>query len=468
MVGRWRRGFLAWEPAVNLWAWRSNAKLHGAPADRRVYVLVLLTIIYTCNFIDRSILGVLAQPIKAELGLSDTQLGMLSGISFAILYSTLGLPIARLAERHNRVTIISVSVAVWSAFTALCGLASGFAQLFLARVGVGIGEAGCSPPAQSLISDYFPPQNRATALAVYSLGLPFGMLFGALAGGWIAEAFGWRAAFAVVGLPGLALAVLARLTIPEPPRGRYDPAPASLETPPFSAVMRRLFGQPAFVSLIIGITLAAFALYGGGAFFVPFLLRGDFGLGLGEAATAYGLFVGVAAALGVALGGLLTDRAAVHGRRFYALIPGLGFLAAGPLFALAFLQADLMVLAGLAVLPLVLQHLFFGPSYALTHGLVDARMRASATAILFLPATLLGLGFGPPFVGWLSDLFAARAWSAANPGDFREACAAMSGPTCGAASFAGVKWAIVTTLGVVYPLAGLFYLLSARALRRSA
>jgi predicted MFS family arabinose efflux permease len=332
-------------------------------------------------------------------------------------------------------------------------------------VGVGIGEAGCSPPAQSLISDYFPPQNRATALAVYSLGLPFGMLFGALAGGWIAEAFGWRAAFAVVGLPGIALAVLARLTIPEPPRGRYDPVPASSDTPPFSAVVRRLFSQPAFVNLIVGITLAAFALYGGGAFFVPFLLRGDFGLGLGEAATAYGLFVGIAAAVGVALGGVMSDRAAARGRRFYALVPGLGFLATGPLFALAFLQADLLTLAVLAVLPLVFQHLFFGPSYALTHSLVDA---ASATAILFLPATLLGLGFGPPFVGWLSDLFAARAWSAANPGDFGQVCAAMAGPSCAAASFTGVKWAIVTTLGAVYPLAGLFYLLSARALGRSA
>lgn len=440
------------------------------PDGRRSYALAVLLVIYTCNFIDRSIVNILGQAIKTDLGLSDGQLGLLSGISFAILYSTLGIPIARLAERRNRVAIIAISLALWSAATAACGLATGFATLFLARVCVGIGEAGCSPAAQSLISDYYPPERRATALAIYSLGLPLGMLFGAVAGGWLAQSFGWRAAFAVVGLPGLLLALATWLTVREPPRGAYDPHPASAATPSLAAVVRQLLARPAFIHLLIGVTLAAFGLYGGSTFFVPFLLRGDFGLDLAGAATGYGLFVGIAAALGVALGGVLTDRAGKRDRRMYAAIPGIGFLLAAPLFAAAALQADLAMVAMLVALPLVLQHLFFGPTYAITHNMVEARMRASATALLFLPATLLGLGFGPPFVGWLSDLIAAgelHGFAAACPGGAAPVGApARLAAACDAASFAGVKWALVATLGGVYPVAGLFYLLSARTLDR--
>jgi MFS family permease len=434
--------------------------------------LAILVAIYTCNFIDRSIINALGEAIKTDLQLSDTQLGLLSGISFAILYSTLGIPIARLAERHSRVTIISVCLATWSGFTVLCGFATNFAQLFLARVGVGIGEAGCSPAAQSLISDYYPPHRRSTALAIYSVGLPIGMLFGALAGGWIAHAFGWRMAFAVVGMPGVLLAVLTHLTVKEPARGAYDPPPQSAGTPALTEVVSRLFGKPAFVHLTIGVTLAAFALYGGTAFMVPFLLRGGFGLNLAQAATGYGVFVGVAAAIGVALGGVLTDWAGERDRRYYSLIPGAGFLLAAPLFAWAFVQRDVVSVAACIGLPLILQHLFFGPTYAITHNMVEARMRATATAILFLPATLLGLGFGPPFVGWLSDLIAANAFGT---GSFADLCPGGVAPasasadlitTCKAASFAGVKWAIVATLGGVYPLAALFYFLCARTLKR--
>jgi MFS family permease len=439
----------------------------------RSYALAVLVVIYTSNFIDRSIVNIVGQAIKKDLALTDTQLGLLSGIAFAVLYSTLGIPIARLAERYNRVWIISISLALWSAFTALCGLASSFAFLLLARVGVGIGEAGCSPAAQSLISDYYPPGRRATALSVYSLGLPFGILFGALAGGWLAQSFGWRVAFAIVGLPGLLLALLTVLTVREPPRGRHDPQPASAATTPLGEVVRRLFAKPAFTPLLIGVTLAAFGLYGGGAFFVPFLLRGDFGLSLVQAATAYGLFLGLAAGAGVALGGMLTDWDGKRDKRMYAAIPGIAFLFTGPLFAAAALQTDLTAIGVLAVAPLVLQHLFFGPTYAITHNMVEARMRATATALLFLPATLLGLGLGPPFVGWLSDLIAARAFT--GTGGFAALCPGGTAPAgaaatlaeaCASASFAGVKWALTLTLGGVYPLAGLFYLISARTLRR--
>jgi predicted MFS family arabinose efflux permease len=442
-----------------------------AAGTSRAYALAVLVAIYASNFIDRSIVNILGQAIKTDLALSDAQLGLLSGIAFALLYSTLGIPIARLAERRSRVAVISVSLALWSAFTALCGLATSFAFLLLMRVGVGIGEAGCSPAAQSLISDYYPPERRATALSVYSLGLPFGILFGALAGGWLAQSFGWRAAFAFVGLPGLLLALLTWLTVREPPRGRYDPAPLSDATPPLREVVRRLFARPAFAPLLIGVTLAAFGLYGSGAFFVPFLLRGGFGLDLAGAATGYGLLLGTAAAAGVALGGLLTDWGGRRDKRMYAAIPGIAFLLAGPLFVAMLLQAQLAAVAILAVVPLVLQHLFFGPTYAITHNMVEARMRASATALLFLPATFLGLGFGPPFVGWLSDLLAAGAFAG---GGFAASCPGGAAPAgavadlvvaCAGASFAGVKWALIYTLGAIYPLAGFFYLRAARTLR---
>lgn len=438
----------------------------------RAYALGMLLAIYTSNFIDRSIVNILGQAIKTDLALSDVQLGLLSGITFAALYSTLGIPIARLAERHNRVAIIAISLALWSGFTALCGLATSFVFLLVARVGVGIGEAGCSPAAQSLISDYYPPERRATALSVYALGLPLGILFGALAGGWLAQSLGWRAAFAIVGLPGLVLALLTWLTVREPPRGRHDPQPLSTATPPLADVVRRLFAKPAFTPMLIGVTLAAFGLYGSGAFFVPFLLRGGFGLDLASAATAYGLLLGSAAAVGVALGGVSADWAGRRDRRMYAAIPGIAFLVASPLFVATLLQTELIAMAVLAIVPLVLQHLFFGPTYAITHNMVEARMRASATALLFLPATLIGLGFGPPFVGWLSDMIAADAFAA---GDFTALCpggtaGAGAGPSlaaaCMRASFQGVQWALIFTLGAIYPLAGIFYLRAARTLRR--
>jgi predicted MFS family arabinose efflux permease len=451
-----------------------------APAHRRgtprSYALALLVLVYTFNFIDRSIVNILGQAIKKDLGLSDAQLGLLSGISFAILYSTLAIPIARLAERYSRVAIIAISLALWSGFTAACGLAAGFAGLFLARVGVGIGEAGCSPAAQSLISDYYPPERRSTALSIYSLGLPLGMLFGAVAGGWLAQSFGWRAAFAIVGLPGIALAIITAATVREPPRGTYDAGEPAGSTPPLGEVVGRLLGRPAFVPMLAGVTLAAFGLYGSGAFLVPFLLRGEFGLDLARAATGYGVFVGLASAAGVALGGLLTDWAGARDRRMYAAVPGFAFLAAGPLFAAALLQHDLALIAALMIAPLVFQNMFFGPTYAITHNMVEPRMRASATALLFLPATFLGLGFGPPFVGWLSDLIAHSAFHAEGiAGSFAALCPGGSAPAaapealapaCRAASFAGVKWALVATLGAIYPLAALFYLRAARTLDR--
>lgn len=442
----------------------------GSPSGRW-WALTLLTLVYTSNFIDRQIIGVLNQAIKEDLGLSDQQLGLLSGISFALLYSLLGVPLARLAERRRRVTLIGLALVLWSGFTAACGLATNFLHLFLARVGVGIGEAGCSPAAQSLLSDLYPPHRRATALSFYSLGIPLGTLFGAVLGGRIAETFGWRAAFVIVGLPGVLLALVVLATLKEPPRGRYD-ADRGGAHPSLGSVLKALWAAPSFRHLALGATLASFVGYGLAYFLVPFLLRGDFGLTLGKAGLYYGLFTGVTIAIGVSLGGLLTDGLGRRNPATYALVPGLAFVAAGALNFFAFRQTDLPTMAAFLTAPFILQYFYLGPTFAVTHNLVEARMRASATAILFLPINLVGLGAGPPFVGWLSDTLAQRLFTA---GEFAQVCKggkAAAGASadlalaCHAASFEGLRWALLITASLLCVWAGLHYLLAARTLRR--
>ncbi|MBE7217903.1 MAG: MFS transporter, partial [Caulobacteraceae bacterium] len=296
----------------------------AAPRFGRGYLtwaMGLLLLLYTSNFIDRQVLTVLQQPIKEELKLTDGQLGLLQGFAFAIFYSILGIPIARLAERRSRKTIIAVSVLVWSAMTALCGTAANFATLFLFRVGVGVGEAGSSPPAHSMIADYYPPRKRATALSVYSLGIPLGSLLGAVLGGLVAQRYGWRSAFFVVGLPGVVLAILAQFTLREPPRGHSetveaaerDPAGDALQdvgaqAPSLGAVLRRLLSKRSFLHLAAGATLASFAGYGVNAFAAPYYIR-TFGLSLAQVGLLFGVIAGVGAGVGVLAGGAISDAA---------------------------------------------------------------------------------------------------------------------------------------------------------------
>lgn len=440
----------------------------------KAYALLILVIVYTSNFIDRQIIGIVAKNLKTDLNISNFQIGLLAGLSFAVLYSVLGVPIARLAERYNRVTIISISLALWSGFTAACGLATNFTQMFLYRVGVGIGEAGCSPAAQSLLSDYYSPKKRATALAIYSLGIPFGTLFGALIAGHIAENYGWRMAFFIVGLPGIALAILLKLTLKEPPRGSYDNAALQAgPAPSLWRVCKTLFGKASFRHMAAGATLSSFAGYGIASFGVLFLASGPFGIGGAEAATAYGVVGGLAAAVGIALGGVVTDFIGKRSTRAYPLVPGLGFLVAAPLYFFAFQQPTLMGIAAWVIAPLILQYLYLGPTFAVTHNLVEPRMRASATALLFLPINLIGLGFGPPFVGWLADLMTSRSFAASNLGDFDAVCLAITPASpadlvaaCGGSGFEGVKWAVIITAAVFYAWAGLHYVYAARHVKK--
>jgi MFS family permease len=404
-----------------------DAPIYGPLSDtRRTAALAVLVLVYTSNFIDRTILSVLAQPIKEELALADWQLGVLGGLSFALFYSVLGLPIARLAERVDRTWIISVSLALWSAMTVLCGSAGSYLQLLACRVGVGVGEAGGTPPAHGLLSDYYPPRQRATALSVYGLGVPLGSMFGAVLGGAAAEAFGWRGAFVVVGAPGLLLAVVAKLVLKEAPRGWWEAAPPA-PAPPLSAVVTALWRKRCARELAAGITLASFTGYALVAFSASHFVRA-FGLSLAEAGLAAGATSGLAAAVGTLLGGVLTDALGRRDRRWYAGLPALGLLLAAPLYAAAFLQSDWR-LAVLLLLPAgACQYLYLGPTYATVHNMVEPRMRATATALLLLVVNLVGLGLGPTLVGLASDTFAAgQSGAAASAEGLRRALVAASG-----------------------------------------
>ncbi len=364
----------------------------------------MLTLVYTFNFIDRQILVILQEPIKADLGLSDAQLGLLTGFSFALVYVTAGIPIAWLADRANRRNIVAASLALWSLMTALSGLVQNYGQLLAARLGVGVGEAGGSPPSHSIISDYFPPSSRGTALSFYSMGIYIGVLFGFAAGGWIAENFGWRNAFFVIGIPGILYALAVLWIVKEPQRGRFDPA----GVPPQSSLSETLAGlkrRPTFWYLSVGCAFTAFISYGNGNFMPSFLMR-NHGMSLAEVGAVLGLISGLSGATGTFLGGFLADRLATRDMRWYVWIPILGGLSAMiPAYYTLFGENTTLIVA--AMIPSqILSALYLGPCIATCHNLVSPGMRAMASAILYFVLNLIGLGLGPLTVGILSDLFA--------------------------------------------------------------
>ncbi len=368
------------------------------------YVLGVLMVVYVFNFIDRQILAILVPSIQAELHFSDTEIGALSGVAFGIFYATLGIPIARLADRYSRVNIISVCLVIWSMMTAFSGLAVNFWQLLIARIGVGIGEAGGSPPSHSLLADYFPPDRRATALGIYALGIPVGILFGNLAGGWIDEFFGWRNAFFVVGIPGVILALVMKMTVKEPPRG-YSEGRKSLQKahPPFLDVLKTMLGFRSFRQLSLGAATQAFVGYGAIAWMPTFLVRAH-GMSSGEVGTALGLIIGIFGGLGTFLGGMLADRLGKRDIRWYMLVPAAGFLVTVP-FGFAVFTVDSLALALIFyVVPAFLVNLYTGPTFGMTQSLAPLAMRAAASALLLFIINIIGLVFGPTTVGILSDM----------------------------------------------------------------
>ncbi len=383
----------------------------AAPAEKErarysYYILGVLTLVYTFNFIDRQIIAILSPAIKEDLGLSDSMLGLLKGLAFAVLYTTIGLPIAWAADRWNRVSIVSISLAVWSAFTALSGFAANALQLALARVGVGIGEAGGSPPSHSLISDYFPKEKRAHALGIYSLGIPFGQMFAFLAGGWVLETFGWRNAFFLVGLPGLLLAILLKLTVREPIRGAMDPGAAAKAPMKFAEGLKVLLSIPTYWGLLAGTTLASFTGYGTGMWAVDFYRR-TYELNYTDITVPLGILNGVAYAIGTYLGGALTDRIGARDKGVYGWLPALGMLLTIPAGWLS-LWAPTPFWAFFWTAPfLVGLGFYLGPSWSVIQTLAPINCRAFAVAFFFFVLNIIALGLAPLWIGAISDALTA-------------------------------------------------------------
>ena len=375
----------------------------------RSYALALLVVVNVFNYLDRQILSILLESIKRDLQLSDTALGFLTGIAFALFYTFAGVPIARWADRGTRRTIMALGLAVWSGMTALTGLAQSFTQLALARIGVGVGEAACSPPAHSLLSDYFPPERRGTALSIFSLGVPIGIMIGYLVGGWINQYFGWRTAFFVVGLPGLLLAVVVRLTLREPPRGHSEGPQTSTSVTPvdsFPDVLRFMWRLRSFRHLSLAAVLHALYGYGVLAFMPAFMMRVHGMTNTAELGLWLGLIAGVFSGIGTFLGGTLGDRFAAREKdmRWYMWLPAWATILSIPFTCLFYLWPEGRTALLLSIPSAILGPTYIGPTMAMTQGLVKLRMRATASAILLFILNLIGLGLGPQAVGVLSDL----------------------------------------------------------------
>ena len=368
-------------------------------AASRAFVLVMLLIVYTFNFLDRLVMSILATPIKTELHLTDTQLGMLGGLAFAILYSTLAIPFAWIADRTSRSWVISASLLVWSGFTALCGVTTGFAQLFLCRLGVGVGEAGGVAPSYALISDIFPPQQRARALGIYSLGIPLGAGLGVLFGGAVAAAVDWRTAFLAVGLAGVIFMPIFALTVREPERSRTTERGRIA----IGSVFAILAAKPAFWLLAFGAAFSSMVGYGL-AFWLPSLLQRSFGMSLLSASHFYGLLLLAGGIPGILLGGWTADRAGLSGKTGYARIPGIAFLVAVPLFAAGIMSHSSALALGLFLVPQALSYMWLAPVLTAVQHLVPAPIRATASASFLLINNLIGLGLGALTIGKLSDL----------------------------------------------------------------
>lgn len=424
----------------------------------RRYALFLLLTIYIFNFIDRSVVNILAEDIRNELGLLDWQIGLMSGFAFAVFYTFLGLPIARFAESNNRPWIIGAALAAWSAFTALCGFAQNFVQLVLARIGVGVGEAGCTPPAHSLITDYVPKEKRASALAFYSMGTPLGGLVGLAVGGIVADAYGWRMAFLVCGLPGVVLAVIAVLTLIEPrtkqvmAEVRARQKSAQGDGANFGQVMKVLATKSAFWLIALAAAVKAFIGYGHAPFTNSYFQRNfpdqiaelasTFGLQAnGFMGLALGVMGGIAGAIGSLLGGWIADRYGARDLRAYVSVPGIASLITIPVYITAVSVDSVVVALCLLSVNGVLGTLWYGPVYATAQTIVPSHMRATAAAILLFVINLIGLGLGPLVVGFVSDYFSVGL---------------------GYGPAQGVRWALIVSALAGFLAFGMFWLARSR------
>jgi predicted MFS family arabinose efflux permease len=397
------------------------------------YVLAVLFLVSVFNFVDRQLVSVLLQPIKEEFQVSDAWMGALTGFAFMLVHSVVGIPLARWADRGDRRLILTLGVAVWSVLTAASGFARHFSVLLFARMGVGIGEAAGTPTAHSIISDYFPPQRRATALAVYAMGVYVGIMFGYIAAGWLGEHFGWRLTFVIVGMPGLLIALLLYFTVREPARS------TTVESHPLGEVARYLFGKRAYVMLLAAASFHAAAAYCIAHWAPTFLLRVH-GMSLSEVGISLGLATGLAGAAGSMAGGLLADRMGRVNRAWYAWTTAIAAFGSLP-FAIGFLSSESAFVALVFYAPMTfLTGMYIGPLYAMNQGLARPRMRATAVAVHLFVVSILGGGMGPWVVGLMNDAFQAEY------GD------------------AGIRQSLIWVQCVCLLLAGGCYLLVARTL----
>ena len=409
------------------------------------YVLGALTLCYVANVIDRSqILAASLQAIKREFGASDFQLGMLTGLPFALFYSTMGIPIAAWADRSSRRNVLALAVATWSAMTAVFGMSVNYAMLFVARVGTAIGEAGGSPPSHSLISDYFPKLRRGTAFSIFALGVPIGTSLGAALGGWGNQTLGWRMTFVLAGVPGIMIAALLWMTVKEPPRGMSDGVSRASERAPvpgMSVVLRTLWQKKSFRHLTLAAALHSVVWYASGAFNNAFLQRSH-QMTVAEAGYWIALLSAIAG-FGTFFGGFASDRLSVRfkDRRWYVWVPGIATLLCVPFQFLAYLSADRAVVLPSFVGLMFMAAVFFGPSFAMTQALATLRMRSVATSLLLFIQTLIGNGLGPSVTGLISDRLAPS---------FQQN---------------SLRYALVI-IGVVNAWAALHYVLSSRTLRQ--
>lgn len=472
---------------------------YGTPLYRN-YVLLLLMGVYTLNFIDRTLIAVVAQPIIESFQLTDAQWGLLYGPPFAIFYAVMGLPLAMWADRSNRVRIIAMCIILWSVMTALCGIAAGFASLLFFRIGVAVGEAGCTPPSNSLIGDYFIARKRATALGVYSMGVtlggvlanlfggPIASMQGADVGAWVggiglgwmfgdldwSAVEGWRIAFVVVGLPGVLVALLVLMSIKEPPRGYSDPPgrhPSGERH--FAEAFRELKSKPSFWWMAMAASLVAFVGYGLVSFQAPFLQR-EHGLSVREAALHFGAPLSLLAAGGTFLGGYITEKLTPRSPTAVAWVPAVGLIISTPAYIFAFFSESLLNAGLLWGFGAVTHYAYLGAQYNIGQGVVTNRNRATAIAVLLILVSLIGNGIGPYFVGFMSDLFMAQQLALTEAGQqlspelCKSALSTLSDlevQTCQSANTDGLKWSMSVTACWFLAAAGCFFM-SARTLKR--
>lgn len=445
-----------------------NAAPLGVPApvaqSQRLWLLIALVAINTVSSIDRVATITIGPAIKADLALSDFQFGLTAGFGFALFYAFLGLPIARLADSHNRVRLIAFAVTIWSVCLVLTGFVRNFVQLMICRIAVGIGEAGVQPPSVSLVSDLYPPSRRGFGLGILALGVPVGTLIGAIGAGYLTEYFSWRVALVLIGAPGILLGLLA-FALRDPPRGMSERV-SDRAAPSLMEVLRHLARRRSFRHLVIAIGLINITVNGVGAFLPQFFARMS-ELGLGRIGILYGAIGAVSTLVGYTFGGTVVDWISRRDGRWYAWLSAIGCLLSAPLYLLAFTLSNTIVATLLLILASICVFLYYTPTQVVLQNMAEPRMRATVAFTFFFVVGLVGVGAGPALVGALSDLFAATSFVA---GDYETMCpvgvplVGSLQEACRAASSAGLKFALVC-IACIGVWAALHFVMAARTLR---